>query len=74
MSQSFKRGDRVAYTYQHWLNSKQFTIRQKYGTLIRYGKFRGWHNEMKALVHLDGNKKPYWYPVGKLSLVEDTEK
>jgi len=49
---TFLIGDRVKWTYRHWLNRKSFTYITKEGTLV------GSTTKGKVKVHFEGNKYP----------------
>jgi len=61
MASEMKKGQRVTWSYKHWLNSKSFTVITKTGTFLREGSSQrkvdvmSWP-ERFAIVHFDGNK------------------
>jgi hypothetical protein len=57
----FERGDKIKWQYNHFLNSKQHTLRVKQGVFIRVIKTKNkflsdWTSTKKAIVKFDGNK------------------
>jgi len=57
----FKKGDKIKWVYYHWLNSKSYTIKTKFGIFIResfrhrYDGGMAWPEKI-AIVQFDGNK------------------
>jgi len=57
----FKPGDKVEWTYDHWLNSKSCTRITKEGVFVRYINSRYKTSAINLLfcyVHWNGNKNP----------------
>lgn len=73
-NKSFKKGDRVVWTYRHWLNSKSSTLLQKDGTFIETTgkkKNKRYVSGTHAKVHFDGNKHPSVVPIKELKIASE---
>lgn len=70
MKKFFKKGDRVQWTYKHWLNSKQFTYITKVGTVIEMTSFKKkrFVSGGGVKVLFDGNKHPSIKEVSTISM------
>lgn len=73
----YKKGDRVSWSYKHWLNSRSSTMITKHGVFIRkinrkqtYLK-HGIIERKMGLVLFDGNKHPSRVPL--ISLFNEPE-
>lgn len=56
MTNKFKPGDRIIYTYRHWLNSKSSTLIRRNGAFVRYVKSRKDGKIRECVVQIDTNK------------------
>jgi hypothetical protein len=69
---NYKHGDRVYYTYMHWMNSTVYTWITKEGTFIRYIKTQQFSCDgRKCLVHFDNNKNPSYIYELKLKMTKN---
>lgn len=57
----FNKGDKIEWTYEHWLNSKSYTHITKVGIFIKVRK-SGTH----AKVHFEGNKNSSIIPLNEI--------
>lgn len=69
-----ERGDRVEWTYKHWLNSKSFVHITKEGIFIDRVKHKKrylaeWNIHPKARVKFDDNKNTSTVPLGELKVI-----
>lgn len=74
MSDVFKNGDIVLWTYKHFMNRKQFTYITKRGTFIRHVKYKkkhlaDWAIHRRCIVKFDGNKTFSNVDVDQLKLI-----
>lgn len=69
----FKKGERVKWTYKHWLNSNQFTYITKVGTVINMTGIQKKRYISGAGVNVlfDGNKHPCIKPVKDVFLATE---
>lgn len=71
---SYGAGERVSYTYKHWLNGTSYTLVTKHGYFERYIPHgaKHWQREgarQECFVLFDGNKKPSRVEVRQLKRV-----
>ena len=53
-----QRGDKIKWTYWHYLNSKNRVQIAKLGVFVRFVAHRhGYAGQQRAIVHFDGNKR-----------------
>jgi len=75
----FKKGDKIIYQYDHWLNSRSKTTITKTGVFIRFVKKRGsspyeWQPNKRVVVQLDGNKNTSTIWESEMRHFENTDK
>jgi hypothetical protein len=54
-------GQRITYTYTHWLNSKSSVVKKKLATFIRYV------DSQRAVIRVDGNIKGSYVKLTSIS-------
>lgn len=71
---AMKEGDRIKWTYKHWLNRKSFTWITKKGVVLEItGKKKNvrYVSGTHAKVHFEGNKHPSIIPIKELERIYD---